>query len=79
MDDFGTEMVNQFTISCFYEVINTRINLGKCTIINTNLSRKDMETKYGERIASRLFGEFYPILFRGADIRFQKLAGKKGE
>ena len=76
IDDFGTEVANQFTNSCIYDVINTRINNRKSTIINTNLSRKDIETKYGERIASRLCGEYYPIRFTGTDIRFQKLTKK---
>ena len=73
IDDLGTEVVNQFTISCLYDVINTRINNRKCTIINTNLNRKDIESKYSERITSRLFGEYYPIPFAGVDIRKQKV------
>ena len=76
IDDFGTEVANQFTNSCIYDVINTRINNRKSTIINTNLSKKEMEMKYGERIASRLFGEYYPIRFTGTDVRFQKLTKK---
>lgn len=73
VDDFGTEVVNQFTSACIYDVINTRINNRKSTLINTNLSKKEMEQKYGERVASRLFGEFQPIRFVGTDVRFQKL------
>lgn len=76
IDDFGTEVVNQFTNACFYDVINTRINNRRCTIINTNLSKKEIEQKYGERIASRLFGEYLPIRFAGTDVRFQKLTRK---
>lgn len=76
IDDFGTEVVNQFTVSCMYDVINSRINNRKSTIINTNLSHKEMEQKYGERIASRLFGEYNPIRFTGTDIRRQKLTKK---
>lgn len=77
IDDFGTEVVNQFTVSCVYDVINTRINNRRSTIINTNLTKKDIEDKYGERIASRLFGEYYPIRFLGTDIRYQKLRRKQ--
>ena len=72
IDDLGTEVVNQFTLSCLYDVINSRINNRKCTFINTNLSKKEIEAKYNERITSRLFGEYYPILFTGLDIRQQK-------
>ena len=73
IDDLGTEVVNQFTLSCVYDVINGRINARRSTIINTNLSSKDIEAKYNERIYSRLIGEYYPILFSGTDIRKQKI------
>ena len=72
IDDLGTEVINQFTVSCLYDVINSRINNRKCTFINTNLSRKEIEDKYTERITSRLFGEYYPLPFVGTDIRRQK-------
>ena len=72
IDDLGTEVVNQFTLSCLYDVINSRINNKKCTFINTNLTKNEIESKYSERITSRLFGEYYPIPFMGIDIRQQK-------
>lgn len=72
IDDLGTEVINQFTLSCLYDVINSRINNRKCTFINTNLTKKEIETKYNERITSRLFGEYYPVPFSGTDIRHQK-------
>lgn len=73
IDDLGTELTNQFTVSCLYNVINSRINTSKSTFINTNLSKKEIESKYAERITSRLFGEYYPLLFSGVDIRQQKI------
>ena len=73
IDDLGTEMTNQFTVSCLYDVINARINLHRPTFINTNLSSKDLESRYHERITSRLFGEYQPVMFRGSDIRRQKM------
>lgn len=72
-DDFGTETVTQFTVSCFYNLINTRLNRGLPTIINTNLGRDDIKARYTDRIASRLFGEFIVLSFRGRDVRMQKL------
>lgn len=72
IDDLGTELVNQFTLSCLYDVINSRINNRRCTFINTNLNKNEIEAKYNERITSRLFGEYYPIPFTGTDIRKQK-------
>lgn len=82
IDDLGTEMTNQFTLSCLYDVINMRINRHRSTFINTNLAFRDLEARYHERITSRLFGEYHPILFAGTDIRRQKIqrnASGKGE
>lgn len=73
IDDLGTELTNQFTVSCLYNVINSRINTTRSTFINTNLSKKEIEAKYAERITSRLFGEYYPLVFTGVDIRKQKM------
>ncbi len=72
IDDLGTEVVNKFTQSYFYEVINARINARKSTIINTNLTATEIETTYYDRISSRIFGEYQPIRFKGVDIRKQK-------
>ncbi len=72
IDDLGTEVVNKFTQSCLYEVINTRINSARCTVINTNLTSSEINSLYTERIASRLLGEYLPMLFTGVDIRKQK-------
>ncbi len=73
IDDLGAEMTNQFTISCLYNIINTRINRNKSTIINTNLTADELRRKYNDRITSRLLGEFYLLRFLGKDIRAQKI------
>ncbi len=73
IDDLGTEVVNQFTLSCLYHVINTRLNLGRPTVISTNLTSGDLRKNYSDRISSRLMGEFQVIPFYGTDIRRQKL------
>ncbi len=73
IDDLGTELVNQFTTSCLYNIVNTRMCSGKSMIINTNLKRGELMEKYQDRITSRLFGEFEICLFAGRDIRSQKL------
>ena len=75
IDDLGTEVVNKFTQSYFYEVINTRINSRKSTVINTNLSPSEISNLYTERISSRILGEYLPIQFCGVDIRKQKSLG----
>lgn len=76
IDDLGTEMSNQFTVACLYNVINTRINFDRSIIINTNLATAELRKRYSDRILSRLFGEFQLFEFIGADIRQLKLIQK---
>ena len=76
LDDLGTEVTNQFTNSCLYMILNNRINLRRPTIINTNLTGKEIKVRYTDRIASRILGDFKPFLFAGTDIRRQKLSQK---
>ena len=73
IDDLGTEVVNQFTVSVLYHLINTRLNRGLSTVINTNLSQKELRERYWDRITSRIFGEYQILLFSGTDVRMQKL------
>ena len=73
IDDLGTEVVNQFTLSCLYHVINTRLNLQKPTLINTNLNAGELRKLYSDRITSRLLCEYVLVPFYGTDVRKQKL------
>lgn len=69
IDDLGTEMTTQFTISALYTVINTRMMEHRATIISTNLSDTELEGRYHPQIASRLIGTFRLVQFAGEDIR----------
>ena len=70
MDDLGTEFSSQFTVSCLYNLFNTRRNRGLATIISTNLSPDELVNRYDDRIYSRIVGEGYRILFfEGKDHR----------
>ena len=72
LDDLGTEFVNQFTVSCLYNLINTRQNKGLHTIISTNLSPTEITSKYEDRIYSRIMGCDSKILFfKGKDRRIE--------
>ncbi len=73
LDDLGTEMQSQFTVSCLYNLINTRLVNEKSMIISTNIRKEELLQKYSDRITSRLFGEFEICVFAGKDIRSQKL------
>ena len=76
LDDVGTEVTNQFTVSVLYNVINTRLSKGRSTVISTNLTPSELRARYWDRIASRIFGEYIPLVFEGTDIRMQKLLEK---
>lgn len=69
VDDLGTEVINQFTLSCIYNVINIRLTKKKSTIISTNLMQRELLDKYWDRVTSRLFGEYLPLVFAGTDVR----------
>ena len=72
IDDLGAEMATAFTKSALYNLVNTRLLSGRPTIINTNLTMKEIETRYTARISSRLIGSFDAYKFIGNDIRQQK-------
>ncbi len=68
IDDLGTEFVNSYTVSAFFDILSSRITSGKKMIINSNLSLQEIEGLYSERISSRLL-EFEILRFIGKDIR----------
>lgn len=72
IDDLGTELSTEFSRSVLYNLINSRMLSKKPTIINTNLSMKEIADRYGERVASRLIGSYNANKFIGNDIRQQK-------
>ena len=76
LDDLGAEIINQFTTSVLYELINKRINEARPTVINTNLTHEDFRKRYWDRITSRVFGEYTVLHFEGRDVR--ALKKKKG-
>lgn len=79
IDDLGSEMITSFTKSVLYNLVNTRLLSKKPTIINTNLSMKEIEAKYTARISSRFIGEYNWNKFIGEDIRQKKLLKKQSD
>ena len=74
IDDLGAECGSQYTAATFFNLLNTRLIEGKPILINTNLNRPQLEKAYGERVLSRLLGEFRVLLFTGKDVRMQRLS-----
>ncbi len=76
LDDMGTEHNSAYATSAIYNIINTRIMVGKPTIINTNLTISDLQEEYSKRLVSRIMGDFTRLEFVGKDIRqIKKLKG----
>lgn len=70
LDDLGTEYVSAYVLSCFYNLLNTRLLEKRPTVYTTNIvDGKAFEARYTEKIASRLGGSCEPVLFVGQDIR----------
>lgn len=72
VDDLGTEMTTQLTVSSLYQLINTRLMEQRQTVISTNLPVSELERRYSAQIASRLLGVYEVCRFAGNDIRMMK-------
>lgn len=68
LDDIGAETDKKLYPALLYEIINTRLCKNLPVIVSTNLSTKELQERYEDRIASRLTS--YEILFFcGSDVR----------
>ena len=79
LDDLGTETLTNAKNTELFNIINTRILNDKKMIISSNLSLTEIFETYGERISSRIVGNFVTCRFFGEDIRLlkKKIGGKK--
>ncbi len=68
LDDLGTENKSEYNSSLIYQIINSRINTRKPTIISTNLSVSGLTDRYTERVVSRL-STMNILAFKGNDYR----------
>lgn len=71
IDDLGIELVNSFSASEIFNIVNSRILSGKKTLISTNLSPKELSNTYTDRVFSRVFHKFVPLKFYGEDLRLK--------
>lgn len=70
LDDLGAEMDKALYTSLLYEIINGRMSRGLPLIVNSNLSAGELQTRYSDRIWSRLFS-LEVLMFVGQDIRMK--------
>ena len=69
VDDLGTELVNAFTASKLFQIIDGRALRNHSTIISTNLSIGELRERYSERIFSRIISHYSILHITGQDIR----------
>ncbi|MCD8108043.1 MAG: ATP-binding protein [Oscillospiraceae bacterium] len=69
LDDLGCEFRSSFNSATIYNLINSRCNMGKPTIVSSNLSINELSERYDDRIISRLIGNYHTLRFIGEDIR----------
>ena len=72
LDDLGTEFHSQFYQSTIYNIINTRMNRNRPTIISTNFNYDEISHQYDERITSRIYTNYNCYQFVGQDVRVLK-------
>lgn len=69
LDDLGSELTTPMAQSTLYEVVNSRLQGDKRTIISTNLSMDQIRDRYTPQVASRIEGLYRELTFFGEDIR----------
>ncbi len=68
LDDLGAETDKKQYTALLYEIINSRLCKNLPIIASTNLSTKEIQDRYEDRIASRLTS-YEILLFCGNDVR----------
>lgn len=69
LDDLGSEFSGPLGQSALYEVVNSRLQSGRHTIISTNLSMEHIAQRYSPQITSRIGGLYRELTFYGDDLR----------
>lgn len=71
LDDLGAEFSTAYTNAALFDILNSRLIANKKTIINTNLSMKELADRYSERVISRIMGSYQILQFIGEDLRLK--------
>lgn len=78
LDDLGTEFLTPFVSSCLYRIVDTRLCRKLPTIYTSNIrSQQTLNSRYTEKVASRLLGSCTLVHFFGDDIRLLKTATQR--
>ena len=79
LEELGKEIDSKIAVSVLEDLFRYREDRGLCTIMCTNLSPKDVESKYGESILSLMQGNMTPIQIVSVDRRKESFEDMKGE
>ena len=71
LDDLGSEHTMPSTRASLYELVDSRLQTKRHTIISSNLSTREIGEKYGAQLASRVEGLYRELTFYGDDLRLQ--------
>lgn len=77
IDDLGTEFLTDLARTEMFSLISRRLSLGLSTIISSNMDLNTVEQAYGDRVASRIKGNYRILPFFGADLRLRRMAESK--
>ncbi len=69
IDDLGTEYTNDFVRSEFFTILNDRLMNNKKFVISSNISPEKISLAYGDRIDSRIIGNFELFKIVSKDLR----------
>ncbi|MBR5419671.1 MAG: ATP-binding protein [Lachnospiraceae bacterium] len=72
IDDLGTELTNDFTLSQLFHILNERGLNRRSYIISTNLDLEQIRQRYSDRLFSRLMENCTICRLSGRDIRLQR-------
>ena len=72
IDDLGTEFTNAFVGSQLFSCISERELNRHPTIISTNLSLRELQARYSDRVFSRITSSYEICKLTGKDIRLQR-------
>lgn len=73
LDDLGSELTTPLVQTTLYEVVNSRLQADKRTIISSNLSMDQITQRYTPQVVSRIGGLYRELPFYGQDIRLKQL------
>ena len=72
IDDLGTELTNQFISAQLFTCLNERHMNRRSTVISTNLSLRELQSRYSDRVFSRITNDYELYKLTGSDIRVLK-------